>query len=480
MQQLKSTNGQRTNIAGAVDHEFQAQLRGDVLVPGDPGYDQARAIWNGMIDQSPGAIVRCRNTADVVAAVNLAREHDLLLSVRGGGHNVAGHALCDGGLMIDLSQMTGIHVDPQARTARVQPGVDLGDLDAETQLFGLAAPTGIVSKTGLAGLTLGGGFGYLTRKYGYTADNLLSAEVVTPDGRVLRAAEDENADLFWGIRGGGGNFGVVTSFEYELHPVGPTVLGGVALYPIERANALMRFYRDFAAGAPRELGSAFVIRLAPPAPFLPQSLHGKPICGLIICYAGDIEEGQRVLQPLRRFGEPLADKIGPKPFLGVQSMLDKGQPEGNQYYWKSEYLSQLRDEAIDTIITYGATMSSPLSRVIVMQLGGAARDIDETATAVGHRDAEFVLAINNGWRDPAQNDRQVQWTRDFWTAMQPFADVGAYVNFLSADEGQDRVRAAYGDEIYERLARVKAKYDPHNLLRRNQNIQPAPQLAPTP
>ncbi|MFW5943553.1 MAG: FAD-binding oxidoreductase, partial [Chloroflexota bacterium] len=421
MLNLKTIDGESTTLSDAIFDECREQVRGDVLRPGDDAYDEARAIWNGMIDKRPAAIVRCRNTADVVAAVNLAREHDLLVSVRGGGHNVAGHALCDDGLMIDLSQMKSVHVDPQAQTARAEPGATLGDLDVETQLFNLATPTGIVSETGLAGLTLGGGFGWLTRKYGFTADNLISAEVVTAGGRVLQASEDENADLFWGIRGGGGNFGVVTSFEYQLYPVGPTVLGGVLIHPMERAAELLRRYRDFAADAPRELGSLFVIRLAPPAPFLPQAVHGKAVCGLIVCYAGDLEEGKRVLRPLREFGEPLADKIGPKPYLAVQSMLDQGQTEGHQYYWKSEYLPELRDEAIDTVTTYGATMTSPQARVVVMQLGGAARDRDEMATATSHRNAEFVLAINNGWSDPAENKRQIQWTRDFWTAIRPFA-----------------------------------------------------------
>lgn len=472
MLNLKTVNGQQTTVSDGVLDELQQQIRGDVLGPGDASYDEARTIWNGMIQKTPAAIVRCRNTADVVTAVTLAREHDLLVSVRGGGHNVAGHALCDDGLMIDLSQMKGIHVEPRTLSVRAQPGVDLGDLDRETQLFGLATPTGIVSETGLAGLTLGGGFGWLTRKYGFTADNLISAEVVTADGQVLTASKAENAELFWGIRGGGGNFGIVTSFEYRLYPVGPTVLGGVLLHPIEQAPALLRYYRDFTANAPRELGSAFAIRLAPPAPFLPEAVHGKPICGIILCYTGDVEEGERVLRPLREFGEPLADRIGPKSYLAVQSMLDKGQTEGHRYYSKTEYLTRLRDEAIDTITTYGATMTSPISRVVIMQLGGAASDRDEMDSAVSHREAEYVVALNNGWSDPAEDEQQIQWTRDFWTAIRPFATVGAYVNFLSADEGQDRVRAAYGEEKYRRLVTLKSKYDPDNLFRLNQNIRP--------
>ena len=448
------------------------KLRGRLLCEGDNGYDDARTVWNAMIDRFPAAIARCTGTADVVAAVKFAQEHKLLLSVRGGGHNVAGDAVCDGGLMLDLSPMQGIYVDPQRRTARAEPGVTLGDLDKETQIFGLATPTGIVSETGLAGLTLGGGFGWLTRKYGFTADNLLSAEVVTAEGDVVRASEEESADLFWGIRGGGGNFGVVTSFEYQLHPVGPTVLGGLLLYSLDEARKAVRFYRDFVADAPEELGSAVVMRLAPPAPFVPEALHGKPVCAILVCYAGEIKEGKRLLQPLRAHGEPLADRISPKPYVAVQSMLDKGQPEGNYYYWKSEYLAELTDDAIDTALAHGATISSPETRVAIFQLGGAASRIDEMATATGHRDAEFVFAINSGWKDPAAHERQVKWTRDFWRAIRPFSSGGTYVNFLSEGEGQQRVRAAYGSEKYERLVALKSKYDPANLFRMNQNIKP--------
>ena len=468
---ILKTNGEGVTLDESELDKFAEQIRGDVLYENDEGYEEACAIWNGMIDVSPTAVVRCTGTADVVTAVSFAREHDLLLSVRGGGHNVAGHALCDRGLMIDLSQMTGVHVDQHAQTARVQPGCHLGDLDRETQLFGLATPTGIVSKTGLAGLTLGGGFGWLTRKHGFTADNLLSADVVTADGQVLRASQDENPDLFWGIRGGGGNFGIVTSFEYQLHAVGPQVLGGLLLYPMEKAGELLRFYRDFAADAPEELGSLFAMRLAPPAPFLPEEIHGKPICGLIVLYAGDLEEGERVLEPLRDFGQPLADKIGPKPYLAVQSMLDQGQPDGRRYYWKSHYLTELPDEAVDRLVAHGPTLPMPLTRVLMMQLGGAVRRWDEMDMAASHRDSEFVLAINNGWDDPAEDDEQIQWVRDFWSAMQPFS-TGRYVNFIPAGEGRKGVGAAYGEEKYRRLVEIKNKYDPDNLFRINQNVQP--------
>lgn len=452
---------------------FAETFHGELLFAGDKDYDEARTIWNAMIDRKPAVIARCTGTNDVVKAVDFAREHNLLLSVRGGGHNVAGDAVCDGGLMIDLSLMDGVYVDPDRRTARAGPGATLGDLDRQTQLYGLATPTGIVSETGLAGLTLGGGFGWLTRKYGFTSDNLLSAQVVTADGKVLQASEEKNADLFWGLRGGGGNFGIVTSFEYKLHPVGPGVLGGMLVYDMENARSVIRFYRDFVKDAPASLGSAVVMRLAPPAPFIPETLHGKPVFAIVLCYTGDIKEGRHQLQALREYGKPLADRISPKPYLAVQSMLDKGQPEGLQYYSKSEYLSGLSDEAIDTTIELSLTMTSPETRVAIMQLGGAMAQIPEMATAASHRDAEFVFAINNGWKNPQDNESQIEWTRKFWKAIQPFSSGGSYVNFLSQDENENRIQAAYGSkEKYERLVSLKNKYDPTNLFRMNQNIKP--------
>lgn len=448
-------------------------FRGELLTAGDHGYDEARTVWNAMIDRRPTVIARCTSTSDVVSAVHFAREHDLLLSVRGGGHNVAGDAVCDEGLMIDLSQMDGVYVNPEQRTARAGPGADLGDLDHETQLYGLATPTGIVSETGLAGLTLGGGFGWLTRKHGFTSDNLLSAQVVTADGEVLQASEEKNADLFWGIRGGGGNFGVVTSFEYELHPIGPTILGGMVIHAMSQAPSVIRFYRDFVEDAPDALGSAVVMRLAPPAPFIPEALHGEPVFAVVVCYAGDVDEGRHLLQPLREYGDPLADRISPRPYLTMQSMLDKGQPAGLQYYSKSEYLPGLSDAAIDTTIEYGMTITSPETRVAVMQLGGAMGRIPEMESAVSHRDAAFVFAINNGWKDPENDGRQIEWTRSFWQAIRPFSSGGSYVNFLSQDEDQSRVQAAYGSkEKYQRLVALKNKYDPTNLFRMNHNIEP--------
>lgn len=458
-------------LSQEVMETFGRNFWGELIREGESGYDQARAIWNGLIDRRPALIARCTGAADVVEAVDFARANNLLVSVRGGGHNVAGTALCDGGLLIDLSPLKGIHVDPRARTARVQPGVTLGELDRETQLFGLVTPTGVVSKTGIAGLTLGGGFGWLSRKYGLTCDNLISADVVTADGRLVTAGPTENADLFWGLRGGGGNFGIVTTFQFRLHPLDPLVLSGPLLYPLENAGDALRFYREFAAQAPDELGSLVVFHTAPPAPFVPEEYHGRPVLGLIFCYAGPVEEGRRVIQPMRGFGSPLADLIEPKPFTAHQSALDHGQEPGPYRYWKSEYLPGLSDDAIETCIAYGASKTSPETKVLLFHLGGAVSRMAEQDSAAGHRDAVFALNIAAAWTERQESNRHIQWTRDFWTAMQPFSTGGGYVNFISADEGQERVRAAYGPHKYRRLGALKNKYDPDNFFRVNQNIR---------
>jgi FAD/FMN-containing dehydrogenase len=369
--------------------------------------------------------------------------------------------------------MKGVHVDPQRRTARVQPGVIWRELDRETQVFGLATPGGIVSETGVAGLTLGGGFGWLTRKHGFTIDNVTSLDVVTADGRLVTASPTENCDLFWGMRGGGGNFGIAVSFEFQLHPVGPEVLAGPLIYPLEAAADVLRFYRKFSASAPEELGSMAVFRTAPPAPFIPEELRGKPIIAIIGTYVGNPADGERVLQPLRQFGTPLFDGIGVKTYTAHQKSLDPGQPFGHRYYWKSEYVYDISDDAIGTLIAYAAQMTSPSSRLALFQLGGAIRHLDEQAMAVSHRDAGYVLAINNGWASAQDDNKEIHWTNDLWTAIRPFSTGGVYVNFLSANEGQERVRAAYGAEKYDRLVELKNRYDPANLFRLNQNIRPS-------
>jgi FAD/FMN-containing dehydrogenase len=467
-----TTTGGETVLEGAALQEFEARLRGQLLRPGDDGYDDARSIWNGMIDKRPALIARCTGVADVIDAVNFARTHGLLVSVRGGGHNVSGKAVCDGCLMIDLSLMKGIHVDPKARTVRAQPGATLGDLDRETQAFGLAVPAGIVSTTGIAGLTLGGGIGWLSRKHGLTADNLLSVDIVTADGQFLTASEDENADLFWGVRGGGGNFGIVTSFEYRAHPVGPVVVSGLVFHPMEKATEFLGFYREYVATAPDELTVIPLLRRAPPAPFLSPDVHGAPVVGAAVLYAGPIENGQRIVQPLKEFGSPLADVIGPKPFVALQTMFDASAPHGNLYYLKSEYLVGLSDDAIDAIAAHGASISSPHSIAAFFHLGGAVSRVGQDDTAFSHRDAAYALTIQASWLDREESDKHIKWTRDFWTAMQPYSTGGVYVNFLSEDDGEDRVKAAYGADKYERLVTLKNRYDRANFFRLNQNIKP--------
>ncbi|MGH2349328.1 MAG: FAD-binding oxidoreductase [bacterium] len=452
--------------------ELQSRVRGDVLHPGKEGYESARKIWNGAVDRRPAAIARCRGVSDILTAVRFARERDLLIAVRGGGHGVAGTAVCDGGLVVDCTPMRGIRVDPLGRTARAEPGVLWGELDGETQAFGLATTAGIVTHTGIAGLTLGGGIGWLMRKHGLTCDNLLSADVVSAEGRFLRASADENPDLFWALRGGGGNFGVVTSFEYCLHPVGPTVLAGPLYFAMDDAGAVLRFYRDFVADAPDELTTIVNLRKAPAVPFLPAQLHGRPVVAVLVCFAGQLEQGERLLHPFRRFGRPLLDLIAPKPYLRHQSMFDPTVPHGWHYYWKSLELPPLTDAVIDRIVEHSMRITSPLSYTLIFQLGGAVARIGEAATAYAHRHAAHSVNINAVWQpgDPSAA-AHARWAQQFFAALEP-DQVGVYVNFLG-DEGDERVRAAYGAAKYRRLAELKRRYDPTNFFRLNQNIKPA-------
>jgi hypothetical protein len=445
---------------------------GELLGPGDPGYDDARKVWNGAIDRRPALIARCAGVPDVVAALGHARERDLLVAVRGGGHGVAGQAVCDGGIVIDLSPMRGIAVDPRARTARAQGGVLWGELDAATQEHGLATVGGIVTHTGIAGLTLGGGIGWLMRRHGATVDNLLAAEVVTARGDVLRASADEHPDLFWGLRGGGGNFGVVTSFEYRLHEVGPIVLSGPLLYALEDGPEVLRFYRELIAEAPDELTIFVNLRRAPALPFVPAELHGRLVVMAIVCYAGAVERGEQVLAPLRGFGRSLVDAIAPRPYVELQELFNPGVPHGWHYYWKSWELPPLSDGAIDALVEHAARITSPRSYVLVFQLGGALGRVGEHETAYGQRDAAHNVNISAVWLpdDPA-GDEHVRWVRECYAALEPYATGRVYVNFL-ADEGQERVRAAYGEERYARLVALKRDYDPDNVLRLNQNIDP--------
>ncbi len=450
--------------------ELRKGFSGRLLHPGDDDYEAARRIWNGAVDRRPALIARCTGPEDVVSAVRFARSERLLVAVRGGGHNVAGTAVCDGGLMIDLSPMKRIEVDPTRRTARVQPGVLWGELDGVTQPFGLATPGGIVTHTGVAGLALGGGIGWLMRQHGLTCDNLLSADVVTADGRVLRASPTENADLFWGIRGGGGNFGIVTNFEFALHPVGPTVLAGPVLHPAENAVEVLRFYREFASAAPDGLTTIVTLRRAPPLSMLPERVHGKPIVSIGVCYAGAIEDGARMVAPLRAFGSPLADLIQPMAYTTLQGLFDPTVPHGLLYYWKSHFLAGLSDRAVDALVSHAWRDDSPMSYAILFQLGGRVSRIGEDETAYSTRGAPYALNINAVWSDPREADSHIRWTREYWEATRPFAR-GVYVNFLG-DEGEDRVRAAYGPGKYERLVALKNAYDPGNFFRMNQNIAP--------
>ncbi|HEV8718765.1 MAG TPA: FAD-binding oxidoreductase [Candidatus Binatia bacterium] len=457
--------GAETLLKGVAVDAFKASLRGELLCPGDAGYDGARQIWNGMIDKRPALIVCCRGVVDIINSVNFARANNLLISVRGGGHNLAGNAVCDGGLMVNLSGMKSIRVDPVYRTARAEPGLTWGEFDRETQAFGLATTGGQVSTTGIAGLTLGGGWGYLARQYGLTCDNLLSVDIVTADGKFLTTNATEHADLFWGVRGGGGNFGVVTSFEYQLHRVGP-VLGGIVAYPFEKAKEVLKFFREFTSTAPDELASAVILITMP---------DGTPVAGIAVCYNGPIEAGERILGPLRAFGTPLADQIGPIPYTAAQKLIDALYPSGLQNYWKSSFLKAISDEAIDTMVAYCAKRPSPMCHgLIEHQLGGAVSRVDREATAFIHRDVQYSFMSLGVCADSADAEKCVRWAREFWEAMQPCSTGGVYVNYLGreADEGAERIKAAYGPEKYQRLVALKNKYDPTNLFQLNQNIKP--------
>jgi FAD/FMN-containing dehydrogenase len=450
---------------------LRGRVRGEVLLPGDPDYEDARRIWNAAIDKRPAVIVRCAGTPDVLAAVNFARDNRLVLAVRGGGHNIAGSALCDGGLVIDLSRMKASSVDPAARRATIEGGATLADLDFATQTHGLATPLGINSTTGVAGLTLGGGFGWLSRAYGMTIDNLESAEVVTALGVAVRASSSEHPDLFWALRGGGGNFGVVTRFEFRLHRVGPGVLSGLIVYSLSEGGAVLRRFRDFAATAPEELSVWALLRQAPSLSFLPKEVYGTGIVALALFYAGDPERGRPLIEPLRGLGTPVGEHIGVGPYVFWQQTFDPLLTAGARNYWKSHNLSKLDDGLFDVILEYAARQPSPSCEIFLAALGGAASRPSPESTAYPHRDARFVMNAHGRWEDPADDARSIAWARDFFRASAPFASGGAYVNFLTADEGS-RVRAAYGPN-YERLTAVKRQYDNANLFRTNQNIEPA-------
>ena len=469
---IKTTDGKSMTLSAEALDALRGGLRGALCFPGEPGYEEARTLWNAMIDKRPAVVVRAAGASDVIQTVRLAAQHGLLLSVRGGGHNIAGNAVCDGGLMLDLSRMGSVRVDLKARTARVEPGARLSDLDKETQAFGLATPVGINSTTGVGGLTLGGGFGWLSRKYGLTIDNLVSADVVTATGELVRASETDHPDLFWAIRGGGGNFGVVTSFEFKLHPVGPQVIAGLIVHPFSAAKEVLREYRRLVAEAPDELCCWVVMRKAPPLPFLPQDVHGTEVLVLALCYAGDPAAGEKAVAPFKAIGKPIADVVGPAPFTAWQTAFDPLLTPGERNYWKSHDFIEIPDGLIDVLLGAIRTLPSPQCEVFMGNLGGAVNRVAVGATAYPHRDINFVMNVHTRWSSPSEDKVCVAWARALYDAAAPFATGGVYVNFMPDDEAQ-RVRSgAYGPN-YDRLAKIKAKYDPNNLFRTNQNVAPA-------
>ena len=449
---------------------LRSGLRGELILPGDADYEGARKVHNGMIDRRPRFIVRPANVRDVISGVNFARENELTLAVRGGSHSAPGFGVCDDGLVIDLSDMKGVRVDPKNRTVRAEGGCTWGDVDHATHAFGLAVPGGIISTTGIGGLTLGGGIGYLARKYGLSCDNLISADVVTADGRFLTASAEENADLFWALRGGSGNFGVVTSFEFRAHPVS-TVFAGAILYPLEQSRDVLRMYRDFMAQAPEDVNAFFAYLIVPSGPPFPEHLHNKTVCGVVTCYLGPMDKAEGALRPLREFGPPLFELLGPMPFPMLQSMFDPLLAAGLQQYWKADFLNDLNDGAIDANVKYGPGVPTFNTAVHIYPVDGAVHRVGKNETAFSYRDANFAEVMAAVYPDPADTPKNKAWVQDFFSALHPSSAGGAYVNFMG-EEGEDRVKASYR-ENYSRLAQIKRKYDPTNLFHVNQNIKPA-------
>jgi hypothetical protein len=450
--------------------ELQGSFRGELVRPDDSAYDEHRKIWNGSISRFPALIARCAGVADVIAAVRFARQTGLEVAVRGGGHSFPGLSVCDGGIVIDLGPMRGIRVDPEARTARAQAGVLWGELDRETQEFGLATTGGIVTHTGVAGLTLGGGIGWLQRKYGLTIDQLLSVDMVTADGQFVKASQTENPDLFWGLRGAGGNFGIVTEFEFRLNPVGPMVLAGPVFWPMEESPSLLRFYRDWISEAPDELMTIVIHRKAPPLPFVPRELHGRLVVSIACCYAGPVEDGEKAVRPLKAFGSPVLDRCEPKPYVAHQSMFDAAFPHGWWYYFRACDVKELTDEVIDITVDHSMRISSPLTAFPIWQMGGAVARVDDDQTAFNGRGAGHTFNISGITETVDGFDEEREWSRSFWSALKPH-HTSVYVNFLM-DEGEEGIRQAYGPDKYDRLKALKRRYDPDNFFRLNQNIPP--------
>jgi len=474
MESLKvlQLSGERATFDEATVEKLRSSLRGGLLLPNDEGFDKARTVWNAMIHRSPALVVRCAGVADIRQAVTFAHEHRLLTAVKGGGHNIAGNAVCEGGLLIDLSAMRAVTVDPIAAVAQVEPGATLGDFDHECQAFGLATPVGINSTTGVAGLTLGGGFGWLSRKYGMTVDNLMAADVITADGRLLRASDKENPDLFWAIRGGSGNFGVVSRFEFKLHPVGPEVLSGLIVYALKDATSALKQFRDYVKKLGNDTNVWTVMRKAPPLPFLPPEVHGTEIIAFCVFHAGDRDEGRKAIEPLRKLGTVLGEFIGMQPYTAWQQTFDPLLAPGARNYWKSHNFVDLSDGAIDVAVKYVQSLPSPHCEIFFGLIGGATTRPKPDATAYSHRDAIYVCNVHGRWETATEDQKGIAWARGFFREAAPYATGGVYVNFLTDDE-PERIKAAYGPG-YERLVSAKKKYDPDNLFRMNQNIRPSP------
>ena len=467
----KTVEGAELDLPEGAFNAWKARLRGPVLTAGDAGYEDSRTVWNGMIDRRPAMVARCLGISDVIECVRFARNHDLLLGIKGGGHNIAGLAVADGSLMLDMSLMRGVWVDPNKCVARAQAGCLLGEIDRETQVHGLATVLGFISLTGCAGLTLGGGIGYLTRRWGWTVDNVVGMDVVTADGQLVRASSDENADLFWGLRGGGGNFGVVTGIDYVLHDVGPEMVGGVVAWPASDAPRVLELFRTLAEQAPPELTLVTLMRPAPAAPWIPADRHGTPIVMLLACHTGNPDEGEKAVAPIKSFGKPIGDVLTRRTYVQMQSLLDATQPKGRRYYWKSEYLPRVEPALCDKIVEHAAGIRSPYSSIILFQMDGALNRFGHDHSPVGNRDARYLFNIGGAWDRKEDDAANIEWVRQTWNDTKRFSTGGTYINFLTEDDGADRVEAALGGAL-KRLAQIKARWDPQNVFRTNRNITP--------
>ena len=469
---ILSKDGREKDLKKEALDGLRLRLKGPILLPGDSGYEDSRTVWNAMIDKKPAFVVKCVGTADVIECVNFALQNDILLCIKGGGHNIAGLAAADGAMMLDMSLMRGVWVDKASKIAHAQAGCLLGDVDRETQLHGLAAVLGFISQTGIAGLTLGGGFGYLTRKYGWTVDNLEGMDIITAEGKLVRASSDENPDLYWGLRGGGGNFGIVTAIDYKLYPVGPEIVGGLVAWPISEANKVLELYRTLAGNAPPELTIVAILRPAPPAPWLPGEWHGKLIVALLACYSGNPVEGEKLVAPIKKFGKPIGDVLVRRPYAQLQSLLDATAPKGRRYYWKSEYMPDIKAELCKKAVGHANNIPSPHSSIILFQLTGALNKLKDNYSPVGNREARYVFALTGAWENADDDNKNIEWVRGTWNDMKEFSTGGSYINFLTEDESQERIEAALGGAV-KRLAEIKKKWDPENMFRINRNIKPA-------